>query len=73
MHVGENDKEIEELLLLQIGLRNAKLLLEEMLVLIVFQVVIFLQPSFKIDKIKKIFLSSCRRLSCLVTEMSLSD
>lgn len=47
MHVGENDKEIEELLLLQIGLRNAKLLLEEMLVLIVFQVVIFSNPASK--------------------------
>lgn len=47
MHVGENDKEIEELLLLQIGLRNAKLLSEEMLVLIVFQVVIFCNPASK--------------------------
>lgn len=47
MHVGENDKETEELLLLQIGLRNAKLLLEEMLVLIVFQVVIFSNPASK--------------------------
>lgn len=47
MHVGENDKEIEELLLLQIGLRNAKLLLKEMLVLIVFQVVIFSNPASK--------------------------
>lgn len=45
MHVGGNDKEIEGLLLLQIGLRNAKLLLEEMLVLIVFQVVIFSNPA----------------------------
>ena len=45
---GENNKEIEGPLLLQIGLKKCKAILEEMLVLIVFQVVlIFSNPASK--------------------------